>query len=239
MISQAMTTGLLTADHTYTRKQLMVVFMKVMPTLTESSFQWTLGRMLKSGDIIKTGYDGYSLPGSEVHSFYTPLFSERAERVMKIVDDAYPYVSFTVFETVLMNEFLNHLIAQNTIFISVEKDSAPFVFRTLQESGCGNIMFKPSKKVFNLYWTRNSMIVTNMISEAPLAKNAPHRITIEKMLVDMYCDKLISEMYSPAEFPYVLEQSVKKYQVDQVRLLRYAGRRNKEKEIRALLKGIE
>ena len=107
MISQAMTTGLLTADHTYTRKQLMVVFMKVVPTLTESSFQWTLGRMLKSGDIIKTGYDGYSLPGSEVHSFYTPLFSERAERVMKIVDDAYPYVSFTVFETVLMNEFLN------------------------------------------------------------------------------------------------------------------------------------
>lgn len=239
MISRKMTTELLTKGQTYTRKQLMAVFRKAVPTLTESSFQWTLGRVLKSGDLFRIGYDGYALPSREVHSFYAPLYSEHAERVMKLVDDVYPYVSFTVFETVLMNEFLNHLIAQNTIFISVEKDSSPFVFRTLQEAGCGNIMLKPSRNTFNLYWTQDSIVVIDMVSEAPLAKDAPHRITIEKMLVDLYCDKLIAGMYSLAEFPSVLEQACKKYQVDRVRLLRYARRRNKESEVREILFSIK
>lgn len=78
----------------------------------------------------------------------------------------------------------------------------------------------------------------DMVSEAPLAKDAPHRITIEKMLVDLYCDKLIAGMYSLAEFPSVLEQSFKKYQVDRVRLLRYARRRNKEREFREMIDSI-
>lgn len=49
-------------------------------------------------------------------------------------------------------------------------------------------MYKPTRKEFNRYWTADSVIIADMVSEAPVASNNPHVITIEKMLVDMYCD---------------------------------------------------
>ena len=78
-----------------------------------------------------------------------------------------------------------------------------------------------------------------MVSEAPIASSNPHVITIEKMLVDMYCDKLIQSTYSKAEFPTVLEQVIKTYKVEKPKMLRYAGRRNKAAEIRKILAELE
>ena len=60
-------------------------------------------------------------------------------------------------------------------------------------------------------------------------------ITIEKMLVDMYCDKLIQCTYSKAEYPSVLERVIKTYKVERPKMLRYAGRRNRAAEIKKLM----
>ena len=43
-------------------------------------------------------------------------------------------VSFVVFESVLLNEFLNHQIAQNTIYIQVERDLSSYIFNVLNIS---------------------------------------------------------------------------------------------------------
>jgi len=143
----------------------------------------------------------------------------------------YPYVEFTIFETVLMNDILNHLIAQNTVFIQVEKESSVFVFRYLQENGYQSALYRPRKNNFDLYWSRDGIVVTYLISEAPLRVEEPHTITLEKMLVDMVADKLISTTYSKAELEDVFEQAQSMYYLDKVRLLRYARRRNREREM--------
>ncbi len=77
--------------------------------------------------------------------------------------------------------------------------------------------------------------MTDLISEAPTLEDEPHSICLEKLLVDMYADKLISTTYSKAEFPEVLHLAQSQYQVNTARMLRYARRRNKEKEISRLL----
>lgn len=168
-------------------------------------------------------------------SEYRPNYSDQALRLIDILSKAFPHVSFTVFETVLMNEFLNHLVAQNTVFIQAEKESSIFLFRFLQEQGYTNLLYKPSIKDFSLYWTKDSIIVTNLISEAPVLEEKPHSICLEKLLVDMYADKLISSSYSKAEFPEMLHLARSRYQLNTAKLLRYARRRNKEKEITRLL----
>jgi hypothetical protein len=58
---------------------------------------------------------------------------------------------------------------------------------------------------------------------------------LEKMLVDMIADKLISVTYSKAELPDVLEQAQSRYYLDRIRLFRYARRRNREKELKQYL----
>jgi len=109
-------------------------------------------------------------------------------------------VQFTVFETILMNEFLTHFVAQKTVFIQVEKESSIYVFRFLQEQGIQNVLYKPGKSDFNLYWSKDCVIVTDIISEAPVRADKPHSIKLEKMLVDMLADKLITATFSKAEF---------------------------------------
>ena len=156
-------------------------------------------------------------------------------QLIDILSQAYPHVSFTVFETTLMNEFLNHLVAQNTAFIQAEKESSIFLFRFLQEQGYRDLMYKPSGKDFSLYWTKDCIVISDLISEAPILGDAPHSICLEKLLVDMYTDKLISNTYSKAEFPEALHLAQSQYQVNTAKLLRYARRRNKEKEIARLL----
>ena len=203
------------------------------------SFQWKLGDLLKSGEIVRTGYDEYRIAGESAKPAYSPQYSELANEISEKLSSIYPYVQFTVFETVLLNEFLNHLIAQDTVFIQVEKDSSPFLFRALQEAGYTNVMYKPSAKERELYWTKDSVIVADMISEAPISNEHPHQILLEKMLVDIFCDKYIVGTYTASEFPEILRQADASYRLDRTKMLRYARRRNREKDLRTLLDRID
>jgi len=150
-----------------------------------------------------------------------------------------PSVHFTVFETALMNDFLNHLVAQNTVYIQMEKDVNIFVFRFLQELGYDHLLYKPNKDEYALYWKKDCIVVTDLISEAPLSASAPHEICLEKMLVDMYCDKLISSAYSKSEYPEVLRQAMETYHIESTKMMRYARRRGREEEMKMILEEIE
>lgn len=219
----------------YSRQQLISLLREDTPLLKDGSYQWAIGGMLNSGEIIRTSFDEYMVAAGKSLPEYLPTYTQLASDLLERVAAKFPYIGFTVFETVLMNDFLNHLIAQNTIFLQVEKEASAFVFRFLQDEGTENVMYKPTKKDFNLYWTTDSVIITDMVSEAPIASNNPHVITIEKMLVDMYCDKRIQSTYSKAEYPSVLEQVIKTYKVEKNKMFRYAGRRNKATEIKKIL----
>ncbi|RKI92820.1 hypothetical protein D7V94_05745 [Parablautia intestinalis] len=75
-----------------------------------------------------------------------------------------------------------------------------------------------------------------MISEAPLRTVVPHVILLEKMLVDLSSDKMISTTYSKAEFPDAIEQAQSQYLIDEVRMLRYTRRRNRGEVLKSILK---
>ena len=216
---------------TYTRASLLQCMHSTNPTLSMNSLQWAIGGMVKNGKLIHVGFDKYALPGAKALPHYTPVYSDTTRKLIAKIMHEYPYVQFVAFETVLMNEFLNHLIAQNTVFIQVDKETSIYVFRFLQDKGYQSLMYKPSKKDFDLYWSNGSIVITDLVSESPLSPNNPHSICIEKMLVDMYCDKLIRGTYSKGEFESVMEQALSRFYVERTRLLRYARRRNKESEI--------
>ena len=222
---------------TYSHQELIEVLRQECPKLSDNSLQWMIGDLLKQEKLQKTGYNQYALYHNGMHPKYRPIYSERAQQLIEVLSKAYPYVVFTVFETVLMNEFLNHLVAQNTVFIQSEKESNIFLFRFLQEKGFNDLMYKPSNKDFSLYWTKDCIVVSDLISEAPIMADAPHSICLEKLLVDMYTDRLISTTYSKAEFPNVLHLALSQYRLDKPKLLRYARRRSKGKELMQLLEG--
>ena len=151
------------------------------------------------------------------------------------IEEKYPAIQFTVLETGLMNDFLNHLVAQNTVFVQAEKEISVFVFRFLQEIGYERLLYKPKKTDYALYWEKDCIVITDLISEAPLSAAALHEICLEKMLVDMYCDKLISTTHSKSEYPQVLHQAMGTYLIELPKMMRYARRRGRESEIKHIL----
>ncbi len=225
-------------DRQYSHQELISELRQDNPKLSESSYHWAISEMLHSGSIVKIGYNEYTIPDGCERKPYKPIYSDISSALLTQVSEKFPLVSFTVFETALMNDFLNHLIAQNTIFLQVEKEYSIFVFRYLQRMGCTDLMYKPSKADYALYWKEDCIVVTDLISEAPVRESSPHEICLEKMLVDMFCDKLISSTYSKAEFPEVLQKAMTDWLIEKPKMLRYARRRGKEEEIRKILEEI-
>lgn len=208
------------------------------PNLSSGGYHWAIDQLIRQGNIVRKGYDEYCKADGTDRSAYSPAYSEEAINITAKISAVFPYVAFTVFETGLLNSFLNHLVGQNTIFLQVEKGSSVYIFRYLQEEGSTNLLYKPRVEEFHLYWTSGMVIITDLISEAPVRKNQSHAIMLEKMLVDVCADKLIASTFSKAELPGVFDQALEQYSVDRTRMMRYARRRNKEKEIRGYLEGV-
>ena len=99
-------------DRQYSHQELISELRQDNPQLRESSYHWAISGMLHSGSIVKIGYNEYIIPDGCERKPYKPIYSDASSALLTKVSEKFPLVSFTVFETVLMNDFLNHLIAQ-------------------------------------------------------------------------------------------------------------------------------
>lgn len=69
--------------------------------------------------------------------------------------------------------------------------------------------------------------------------NSLHMIMLEKILVDIVADKLISAAFSKSDIPDIYELAKDRYRIDGVRMLRYAKRRNRVDEVKKHMESIE
>ena len=64
-----------------------------------------------------------------------------------------------------------------------------------------------------------------MVSKSPI-DNKHHKITIEKLIVDIVCDKTLNMFYEESETPYMVETILKNYAVKFDSIRNYAKRRH-------------
>ena len=223
----------------YCREDLLHVLRGEKADLSDSAFRWTLYNLLQEQKLFKTDYDTYVTVKPMVLPVYKPYYSEKANTLTEKLSNQYPELEFVIFESVLLNEFLNHQIAQNTIYIQVEKNISSYIFDNLHEEYTGGVLYRPGKNEFDRYWTRDCIVVLDLISQAPLSQDRPHAITAEKMLVDIITERSISGTFSPSEIPFVFENVMKSYRVDKRKMNRYAGRRGKSEQVKKYTGGSD
>lgn len=223
----------------YCREDLFHILSSEKTDLSDSTFRWTLYNLLQDQKLFKTDYDTYVTVSPKVLPSYKPYYSSKADSLIKKLSEQYPELIFVVFESVLLNEFLNHQIAQNTIYVHVEKDVSSYIFDILQENNTGRVLYRPGIKDFDRYWKRDCVVVLDLISQSPLSQDRPHEITAEKMLVDIISEKSIAATFSPSEVPDVYENVMQSYQIDRRKMNRYAGRRGKASEVREYAGGVD
>jgi hypothetical protein len=92
----------------------------------------------------------------------------------------------------------------------------------------------PSKKEIENYIADNadSLIVMGLISKSPTVEiNRIIVPSIEKILVDIFCNPSLYASFQGSEMTYIFENAFKKYDVNATRLYNYANRRNKRKDL--------
>lgn len=219
----------------FTRKELLESFRMAGYMLSEASFYKKVEELVKNGQIIRVGRNVYSLPDDK-RLVYEYKYSELAEEVAQEIVQQYPYVNFSIFEFVQLNDFVNHLIAHNVIFLSVEAEIMDFVFETLRDKYPGKVLINPTVEIYHQYWSDNMIVLGKLTTEAPKGQKASWHTRLEKMLVDIMAEPLLHASISRAEYPHIYEDAFDRYIVDENGLFRYASRRKVTKKIKELIR---
>ncbi|MBX2932028.1 MAG: hypothetical protein KF781_08795 [Chitinophagaceae bacterium] len=130
----------------------------------------------------------------------------------------------------------------NRFFVLVEtdKETTNSVFYFLREIK-KSVFIEPTKDILEKYVLKENevFIVKPLISEAPTQNiNGVETATIEKMLVDIFCDDVIFSAQQGAEMRTIFIETFRKYTINQSKMLRYADRRRKKEELNQFVKTI-
>lgn len=111
------------------------------------------------------------------------------------------------------------------------------VFYEMKDQGKDTYL-NPSDEIIDKYITsrKSPLIILPLVSEAPTQEiDGVRTITIEKMLVDLVSNDLLFAAHQGSELKRIFKSAYEKYALSEAKLLRYASRRNRKNEVKALL----
>ena len=126
----------------------------------------------------------------------------------------------------------------NQVFVLVEtdKETTDAIFYFLREVK-KPVFIDPTKDILEKYVVNENIVfvVKSLVSEAPTQNiNGIETATIEKMLVDIFCDDVIFSAQQGAEMRTIFNEAFAKYTINQSKMLRYADRRRKKEALNQL-----
>lgn len=202
-----------------------------------TTINWRVYALIQKGVLQRIGRGKFSLGEGRK---YIPEISRVTKSTFKKLKAEFPYANFCVWNTSVLNEFMQH--QPNRFFILVETDkettnSAFYFLREIKKS----VFIEPTKDILEKYIVNEKevFVIKPLITEAPTQKiNDVETPTIEKMLVDIFCDEVIFSAHQGAEKRTIFAEALNKYTINQSKMLRYADRRGKKDELHQFVKSI-
>ncbi len=219
----------------FSRQEILDAARTIDASFKETQLRHLMGTLLGSNLMLRVGRNQYKKVEKEPQkSVFTGVYSNAALQVIQYMQENFPLISFRVWELSWLNEFFNHLIARNQIFLEVEKDGCDFVFSALAEKLPGRVLLRPKDQELLRYGIDDGIIIDRLITEAPKSDGEPYQVPLEKLIVDLFAKK--SLMLCKGDFPSAIEIMFCRYRIDQVSMRRYARRRNKANAVFGFLR---
>lgn len=201
--------------------------------LKSSSIYWLINRLIDEGFLIRVGRNKYVVASDSVaRKPYHHHFSDTLQSIVDKVATHFPLVIFQAWESTQFNRFANHQISQNLFFIEVENMLESAVYEFLRNESNEQVLLKPDLKTSEIYAVSNTIIVQNLITEAPTDPHEPHHVMLEKLLVDMFAEEKMRLFLEENEFCSILEEAFHTCVIDESKMFRYARRRHIEDKIK-------
>ena len=205
------------------------------PGITESTLNWRIHNLVKTAILKRVSRGMFVF--SDFIEFSQDLHKEDIA-IYKKIHIKFPFTSVCVWNTRVFNHFTHNMLFKYYTLVEVERDAMRSVFYFLNEIKT-RVVYNPTAEIMDLYAgvATNTIIVIPLISQAPLLdQNGVITPSIEKILVDIFCDPVIFASQQQDEMQNIFEGSFRNYNINLQSLLRYAGRRNKQNEITAWMK---
>ena len=152
----------------FNRQQVLQSFRNAGYQLSDASFYKRFTSMVRDGDLARVGNGLYCFPGNNARP-YDHEYSDLAVEVASLIQEQYPLVDFSIMELIQLNDFVNHQLAHNVLFLSVESDVIEFVFDMLKDQYFGKVFINPTLEMYHQYWSDNMIVINKLTTEAPKA----------------------------------------------------------------------
>lgn len=201
------------------------------PDIERSLVNWRVYDFVKKGMLKRMGKGLFKIDDSET---YTPIIDDKTKKIFNEIAKNFPFLSCCCWNTSMLNAFTQHLVNKQMTLVEVDRDGVESVANFLKVKH-KNIFFNPSKEVIDNYLhdLNEAIVVRNLVTESPLLKvGTLNTASLEKILVDMFCDTAIFSFYQGNELTHIYKNVMNEFTVNMPKMMRYAKRRGKHDEIK-------
>jgi len=223
----------------FTREELFHFYRYFEPELKEGTFGWRIYD-LKNRNIIKPLKRGLYIISYKPK--YKPDISPSLLKIAKQLSEKFDEVKYCVWETVWLNEFVQHQTSKSTLFIEVEKGFEESLFYALKDNLHKEVFLNPDEKTINFYVAESNqpVIIKKLLTRAPLMKRTENKTklytpTLEKILVDLFAEERLFYYLQGGELMHIYENALSKYTINFTKLFSYAKRREKDNDIKQFM----
>lgn len=218
----------------FTTKDITDALQKHFPDLSGSTIAWKLNQLKKDKLLYQIGRGLYTF---DYKPEFSPELSLKTKRLFNRVKSIYSG-EIVIWDTMLLKEITEVEISKHWIFIALNKEDMNSLFDALQTFS-RPVYINPDKETTARYLIpqNEAIILTALITETPTERSGDYLSpSIEGILVNAWFEH--EQFLQPIglDIHKLYEQAFAKYNVNKSKLLRYAARRDKRKEINELLK---
>lgn len=215
-------------QESFSREALYNFYLQFEPELKENTFRWRIYN-LKEKKLIRP------ISRTDFTLLYKPVFKpdigEAEQKIFALIQKGFKELKKSIISTRIINEFMLHQPVRFFILVEVEKEALESVFYYLKDNGIRNVFLQPEEKELQRYANEldNAIILQSLVSKAPLQTvKKVSTTTLEKLLVDLFCDKKLFYSYQGSEMIFIFNNAYRRYSIDFTKLFSYAQRRNRE-----------
>ena len=224
-------------EQIFYNRDLFDFYKTLEPQIKETTVNWRIYSLSQMGILNRIGRGKFIL--GEGRNFI-PEIPNKIKIINNKLRRNFPFLSMCIWSTSVFNEFMLHQPGRFYLLVEVEKDAMESVFYFMKESKY-SVFLEPTRELFNRYIPdeKETWIVKSLVSEAPTQNvSGINTTTIEKMLVDIFCDSITFDAQHGSEMEIIFKESFEKYTVNENKMLRYADRRRKKKELNEYLNKV-
>ncbi|MBI9069725.1 MAG: hypothetical protein JEZ09_20680 [Salinivirgaceae bacterium] len=219
-------------------KDITEFYLSLDPTIKKTTINWRVYTLVQKNILTRIGRGKFCFGSSKT---FLPEIGRKEKVIFNKLNSEFPFVEICIWNTKVLNEFMQHQPGNFQLIVEVEKEVTQSLFYFLKELKY-LVFIEPTSDILDKYLPidKEAIIIKSLVSESPTQLvNGITTVSIEKLLIDIFCDDIIFSAQQGAEMRTIFNEAFSKYTINQSKMLRYASRRRKKEVFQEYLSSFQ